>query len=116
MTEPHKRRWFRYSLRTLIVVVAAVGAVSGWVAYHFNWIWQRHDARERLDRVVFVVYSEDGPWNSPPWPLGWFGERGFGASRFRVPEDTSDTEIARVQKLFPETTVVRLPPYSGPAF
>ena len=96
MTEPHKRRWFRYSLRTLIVVVAAVGAVS--------------------DRVVFVVYSEDGPWNSPPWPLGWFGERGFGASRFRVPEDTSDTEIARVQKLFPETTVVRLPPYSGPAF
>ena len=38
MTAPN-RRWFRYGLRTLFVVVTAVAC---WLAYELNWIYQRH--------------------------------------------------------------------------
>ena len=43
-----RRRWFRFSLRTLFVVLTVLCFVlGGWVAYQLNWISQRHAAIAR---------------------------------------------------------------------
>jgi len=39
LTPAPKRRWFRWSLRTMFVVVT----VCGWIGYQLNWIRQRHE-------------------------------------------------------------------------
>ena len=42
MTTTTTRRWFRFSLRTLFVVVTIVCVLAGWLTYSLNWISQRH--------------------------------------------------------------------------
>ena len=39
------RRWFRFSLRTMLVVVTMLGC---WLGYQFNWIRQRNEFAEGL--------------------------------------------------------------------
>jgi hypothetical protein len=47
MTHPPRRRWFRWSLRTMFVVVTAAAFLCGWVVYQLNWIRQRRDYLSR---------------------------------------------------------------------
>ena len=42
MPTPPRRRWFQFSVRTLLVLVTAVAILSNWLGYHLNWIRQRH--------------------------------------------------------------------------
>ena len=42
MTAP-RRRWFRFSLRTMLVVVAGVAVPLACIGYQLNWIRQRHE-------------------------------------------------------------------------
>ena len=106
-----KRRWFRFSLRTLFVVVTVLGAGAGWVVYQLNWIRQR-DAVLKREEIVFLTRLNPVPgqsWNSPPWPLAWFGAEAAGSPEFLLPDTTPDEDVARIQRLFPETRVVRQP-------
>lgn len=80
MTPSPKRRWFRYSLRTLLVAVMVFGC---WLGYELNWIRQRHSVLARDDirssqrwLVVTPFQIPDSP--NPPWPLSVFGEKGYG--------------------------------------
>ena len=53
MTAP-KRRWFRFSLRMMFVVVTVFGC---WLGYELNWIRQRHEiSNHRHSR-----WYEEGP-------------------------------------------------------
>ena len=74
MTHPATRRpWFRYSLRTLFVVMTVVCVYLGWA---MNWNRQRRDfIRERLE----VGAQSFGPTRGQldaPFPLRMFGEIG----------------------------------------
>ena len=74
MTEAKpKRRWFRFSLRTLSALVIATGLASFWAVEKLNWIRQRH-------RFLDLHYGS--PLSDPmlvntrmPWSLRLFGER-----------------------------------------
>ena len=70
-TKP-KRRWFRFSLRTLFVLVTIIGIAAGWVTYQLNWIRERHSAGK------WVVQNYDVAWGnrlvSPPLALRLYGE------------------------------------------
>jgi hypothetical protein len=77
-TKP-KRRWFRFGLRTLFVLMTIFGVVSGWVAYQFNWIRQRHEFL--LNKGVIVL--AEVPKSDTAWTLLLFGER--QVERFFVP-------------------------------
>ena len=71
MTPTPKRRWPRFTLRTLFVVVTVFGC---WMGYQLNWIRQRHVV---LENNEVVISSVGFYWEGlPPWPLGWFGESG----------------------------------------
>jgi hypothetical protein len=126
MTTAPKRRWFRFTLRTLFVVVTVFGI---WLGYELNWIRQRHAVLSG-PHVVSYVSGVNGV--SPvqalaPWSLRLFGERGAylvflafvddeRASHCASPIENDERlgqlnsielfELERVTQLFPEASVV----------
>ncbi len=108
-----KRRWFRFSLRTMFVVVTVLAVLLGWIVYQFNWIRQRHELLAEQDAVTqqlrlvlmphFVVKTRGMLW--------LFGEEGRGNVDLvldgRDPSRPPDTEkeLERAKRLFPESTV-----------
>src|SRR5258708_10246160 len=86
MTPAPKRRWFRFSLRTMFVVVTLFGC---WLAYSLNWIRQRHDfiadeTSVREHHPTHDTWSATivGRGKNPPAPwapsmLWAFGEDGY---------------------------------------
>jgi hypothetical protein len=92
-TKP-KRRWFRFGLRTLFVLVTIVGVCAGWVAYQLNWIRQRH---EFLGRPPNGIYANNN--SELPWSLKLFGEKAM------MGVYTPDATKQEAEKLFPEATI-----------
>jgi hypothetical protein len=117
MTPAPKRRWFRWSLRTMFVVALLVACGFG---YPLNWIRQRHALIEAPERtgveaeygVAIVPMSLRATarveTNAAPWPLRWLGER--GVSTLYVRDDMPDPEVARIRALFPEAEIERVSP------
>jgi hypothetical protein len=106
-----KRRWFRFSLRGLFIVmtVLAVGP-----AYQLNWIRQRRDALSGGRFSGDTVLADVNPLlpktvSAPGW-LWLYGEPGYVGITMsiseRFPQDLTPVEQAefdRVLHLFPET-------------
>jgi hypothetical protein len=117
---PTRRRWYQFGLGTLFVVVTVLAI---FIAYHVNWIRQRHaflafqDARwgddelSRLNKPVFLQQRS----NSAPKASGllWvFGESGCAVLNVwvSIPDlkelslsDHKSIELA--ERLFPEASV-----------
>jgi hypothetical protein len=121
MTSTPKRRWFRFSLRTLFVAVTVFGC---WLGYQMNWIRQRHVVLKQQNvGKYFDTQGEDplqaypfpiavaNPINAP-WPLWMLGQRGvaridiiFTGSDVRNLNALEESEWLRVKRLFPEAEV-----------
>ena len=96
---PTKRHWFRFSLRTLFVLVTVF---CTWLGYQLNWIRQRHAELEYRQGTAEGAYFYPPP---APLSLRLFGES--GAEVVPVYEDEPESEFRRMKKLFPEAHVVR---------
>jgi hypothetical protein len=70
---PKTRRWFRFSLRTLFVVVVLMACAAGWVVYHVNWVRQRHAVLATHDVAVPILcfFVDDNPWDSLAAGVVW---------------------------------------------
>jgi hypothetical protein len=117
MTAAPKRRWPRFSLRTLFVVVTVFGC---WLGYELNWIRQRHAVI--AEPKWSVIEREPGALAQQPTApdLLWiWGERGYATATRAVRRGDSlngaREEIQKVERLFPESRVfslvVPLPPH-----
>ncbi len=107
MTPAPNRRWFRFRLRTLFVVVTAGGC---WLGYELDWIRQRRAVLARHN-------SESVPLKGPkgfraPGLLWLFGEQPravvpihFSANSQRPLTDEERNELQRIARLFPEAEV-----------
>ena len=102
---PTRRRWYRFSLRTLFVVVTVVCV---WLGYSANWIRQR---RNFLREEAISVSTEPAPilienWKSEepatPFILRPFGEEAVFA--IRVPMHEQET-FRLAHELFPEAYI-----------
>jgi hypothetical protein len=110
---PPKRRWFRYSLRTLFVVVTVIGC---WLGYELNWIRERRafiasEVSTRIDEDWWNCSVTDGG-RSAPGLLALFGEEGFSALSVLAESQSVELLTAndrqRLQEarhLFPEATI-----------
>ena len=99
MTAPN-RRWFRFSLRTLFVVVTVFGI---WLGYELNWIRQRHEMLSKPYVVVGISGVDGVPAELAiaPLSLRLFGKRGCYAMYLVFIDD----ESCSVQRLWIEETV-----------
>ena len=116
--KPHR---FRFSLRTLFVVVTVVCV---WLGYGLRWLSQRraHISMPNIRSGTESYFLKPAP--STPFPLKLFGEKAYSYVILDVVdskrvnsddnlvgiEDTRLTtvereELARIQGLFPEATI-----------
>jgi hypothetical protein len=94
MTVP-RRRFHRFSLRTLFAAVTACALSLGWLGYQLNWIRARHHYLDERGMLPLGSNSK-----AAPWCLRVFGESGaalVGAA--------NDEQLPAVQALFPESSV-----------
>ena len=91
-----KRRWLRYSIRTLLVAVSIAGA---WLAYYVRWDRQRRALRTAGDPPT-AMSSDDR--------LLPFGLRMLNAEPVAlvvIQKHHSDADIQRFRALFPEASI-----------
>ena len=126
-----QRRWFRFSLRTLFVVVLVVAAVAAFSSYHLRWIQARHAFRAQQlwssesghglsKEDAAAVIAEGWPTayhTDPPWALGLFGEYGIDPLCISVRKDevqrsgdgylisAVSSEVHTAKRLFPEAEI-----------
>lgn len=126
MNEPHAaqrawyRRRFRFSLRTLFVVVTMAALFLAWRAYCLDWIRQRH---EWINNPAPMRLHAQGHFRPPPWYLLLFGEKqGWEVISMRLapwtepePELTPEelVQYHRIQRLFPEAIISTTPNAGG---
>jgi hypothetical protein len=94
----------RFSLRTLLVLVAFATLPVGWVAYQLDWIRQRHEFLNRPDWQAMIPSVPAHKMPKSPWPLALFGE---------APQDVlavHGVDAENASQLFPEAIVVATEP------
>ena len=104
MTAPN-RRWFRFSLRTLFVVVTLLAC---WLGYEINWIRQRHALLSLDNSGGFTLTVQGIPDGTPaPWSIRLFGETGYGQIIVEEPDRYRDAHQTKrlAEVLFPEAKI-----------
>jgi hypothetical protein len=99
-------RWFSFSLRTLFFLVTMACFPLAWHAYYRNWVDQRYAVLTSTGsdglRLVYGDPFHDA--QETPFILRFYGEMSC-QTLFYSPELDAD-EIARIQRLFPESTLM----------
>ena len=102
-TKP-KRRWFRFSLRTLFVLVTIISLPFGWIAYQLNWIQQRHDFFSHYQYNGMHMRAGSG---YPPWSLRLFGESRQGYLLVPPKESRKHSGYSQKQRFIMHKTIGR---------
>jgi len=133
-TPPVRRRWFRFSLRTLLVVVLLLAVPLAWMGVQLKWIRDRHAFRlkhltsiqgginlnqERAAKLVASGFPKAaGRHIAPPGMLWLFGEYAFANLDVAVSSDdvrqingdsyvipANHAEVVAAKRLFPESEI-----------
>jgi hypothetical protein len=116
MNTPSPRRWFRFSLRTMLVVVTALCV---WLAWESSVVRERRELRRELTESQFEFQTE--VWVSPPLIVSpgpsppkvarvslirrLLGDEAvqkiWYVPHYQEPEETKEL-LARLQRVFPE--------------
>jgi hypothetical protein len=107
MNDRTSRRWYQFSLRTMLILVFVVSIPLAWVGYSLNWIRQRqewlekHDGRADGNIVLRTHWWHDEQSEPPPAPGGlWlFGEKGI----WEIHPSSDHADLTK--QLFPEASV-----------
>ena len=115
-----KRRWYQFSLRTLLVLMLVAGCGLGWFAHHLRLARNRQAAIEECSNAGIYVYQyEPTSFGSAlrRWPrLNTWVQARFGdsllstpsaVSAFSIPKDRVEYLSARL-RLFPSLKVLHL--------
>ena len=111
---PAKRRWLRWSLRTLFLVLTA-GCI--WLGYYAHWKNERRQARVWLGMQLIGggIGFQAKPASAFPWMLGLLGDERTDLILMRhepsdnlggpAPEEYRAL-VRRIESLFPEAVVL----------
>jgi hypothetical protein len=99
-----KRRWFRFSLRTLFLAFGTVCIALGWVMWNLNWIRARREMAEAEQGRPFWTWP--APKGKAPSTLWIFGETGWqNLTIYYETEEEAALNRDRAKALFPEAAV-----------
>lgn len=105
-TPAPKRRWFRFSLRTLFVALTAIAILLGWVAWRLERARQDQRVLADLDPAAGISFrGYDMPMSSPEWlKTMWVMEHFYSVDRLEIrplPHTPDDAlkHLARLPRL-----------------
>ena len=104
-TEPpkRKRRWFQFSLRTLLIVVTLFCIAAAWFTEQARIVRERKAILDH-DGLISLLDFATGPSSRISIVRRWLGDvdcREIGA------EPVSDEELEHYRAVFPEATIKR---------
>jgi hypothetical protein len=112
MEEKPKRRWLRFSLRTLLLAVAVTCAGLAWLGWQVSIVRARNTFVSQIRSQGGVCVPLD-KWpehiqnglnvERPPLARRWLGDKAWMV--IEVPESTSAEFVSKVEKTFPESIV-----------
>jgi hypothetical protein len=117
LPKPIKRRWLRFSLRTMFVLVTVASIVLGWMGWNLQIVRQRQSARKWLEdkggqfweiQLSFTghPFARDPDIAHAPARLRtMLGDR--PAMTIELPSTLTETERLRIWNLFPEAGIIQ---------
>jgi hypothetical protein len=102
---PAKRRWPRFSLRTLFV---AVTVLCLWLGYELNWIHLRNEFLAQAPQAKGLPFCTMAPVSdSVPFGLRIFGEKRVSGVHlvYQTGERPNGDQVERIVGLFPEAEI-----------
>jgi len=104
ITSAPKRRW-SFSLRTLLIAVT----LCAWIASQAVVINQRRTTQQWIRDNNGVAFPSGVGVHAPSIPIWrkWFGDRAIES--IHLPQGTSNADVQRTAKVFPEARVDILP-------
>jgi hypothetical protein len=105
MNSTPRRRWFKFSLRTLLIVMVLSSAAFGyWVHWSREWIRQRHELL-RDQPPLHEPINITGQFDPLPFTLRLFDEKSETVVLWR---HDSPYGKADAQWLFPEARIIEI--------
>ena len=99
-----QRRWYQYSLRTLLIVVTLAGCGLGWLGWQLRVVQERRAFLNNIgDSEVWISKSPDGL----SWIRRLLGDR--VVPKIGLPIKTDKSERRRLAALFPEAEILAIP-------
>jgi hypothetical protein len=98
-----KRRWFQFSLRTLMIFTMVVAAACGWVGWQAKIVRDRKSELNRTVNMRLVGIDSDDQAKAIPWVRRLFGD--VSVNSISMPPETTIDELDRLRALFPESKV-----------
>ena len=109
LTEPskaeppnRKRRWFQFSLRTLLIGVTLVAVPCAYVGWQAKIVSERKTMREWMALNGGWVVTDTRPDKQPPLIRRWLGDEPIAVIVFQHPIKPPNEQAVRA--MFPEAT------------
>src|SRR5262245_13888831 len=94
------RRWLRFSLRTLLLLVTVACGAFGWLGYKMRLVERQRAAVEAIQKLGGRVYfaHDQGPAPGPAWLRKLLGEDFFATVTYVAlsEKDISDSALAHL--------------------
>jgi hypothetical protein len=97
-----KRRWFQFSLRTLMIFTMVVAVACGWVGWQAKIVRGRKSELNRAVNMRLIGIDSDQA-KAIPWVRRLLGD--VSVNSISMPPDTTIDELDRLRALFPESKV-----------
>ena len=102
-----KRRWFQFSLRTMMIVVAVTAVACAYLAHEAHAVQQRKSLRQWIEEGGGTCVANDLGSHIPPGSKieepslirQWLGDQIVGT--VFLPRKTSDQDLQRIKTWFP---------------
>ena len=96
-TRPKRRRWYQFSLRTLLIVVTLSAIPLGWVG------WKLEQARRERAAIAWVEEMGGRVQFGGGWVDSWFG---LGVSHVYLSNtQVSDEQVQKLRKALPNCRI-----------
>jgi hypothetical protein len=107
-----KRRWFQFSLRSLLIFMAIVAIACAWLAHEAHAVQQRKSLRQWIEEgggtcVVNDLGSHIPPGSKieePSLIRRWLGDE--TVRTVFLPRKTSDRDLQRIKTWFPGADLI----------